>query len=214
MERKAHWESIYTTKTPTGLSWYQPHAAKSLELIKHTGVDTSAHIIDVGGGASTLVDDLLAEGFRHLTILDISAAALESARQRLGALAAQEVAWIEADITQAVLPHLHFDVWHDRAVFHFLAAAEERRRYVAAAIRALKPGGHLIVATFASDGPQRCSGLDVVRYGIDELRAEFGALRFVESCGEEHPTPFGMKQKFIYCRFTNASGKSVVDRQS
>ncbi len=213
MERKAHWESIYTTKTPTGLSWYQPHAAKSLELIKHTGVDTSAHIIDVGGGASTLVDDLLAEGFRSLTVLDVSFAALESARQRIGARAAQEVAWIEADITQAVLPHLHFDVWHDRAVFHFLAA-EERRRYVAAATYALRPGGHLIIATFASDGPLRCSGLDVVRYSVEELRAAFAAFRFVESCGEEHSTPFGTKQKFIYCRFTKASGESVVDRQS
>ncbi len=163
MERKAHWEGIYTTKTPTGVSWYQPYASKSLELIKHTGVGTSAHIIDVGGGASTLVDDLLAEGFRHLTVLDVSSAALDAARQRIGARAAQEVAWIEADITQAVLPRLHFDVWHDRAVFHFLTDADERRRYVSAASLALKPGGHLIVATFAADGPVRCSGLNVVR---------------------------------------------------
>jgi len=196
------------------VSWYQTHATKSLELIRQTGVDSSARIIDVGGGASTLVDDLLADGFRDLTVLDISGAALDTARQRLGALKADDVTWREDDVTQTNLPSHSFDLWHDRAVFHFLAAPEERRRYVAIATCALKPGGHLIIAAFASDGPLRCSGLDVVRYSVEELRAEFTAFRLVESCGEEHSTPFGTKQKFIYCRCTKASGESVVDGQS
>ena len=202
MERKAHWESIYTTKTQTEVSWYQPHAAKSLEIIKHTGINTSAHIIDVGGGASTLIDDLLAEGFRNLRVLDISAAALEVARQRLGARAAQEVTWIEADITQAVLPRHYFDVWHDRAVFHFLTVADDRRHYVNAANDALKPGGHIIMATFASDGALRCSGLEVVRYNPEKLHAEFGdAFELIESHEENHQTPFDTTQKFTYCFF-------------
>ncbi len=200
MERKAHWESIYTMKTPTGVSWYQLHAAKSLELMKLTRVNASAHIIDVGGGASTLVDDLLTEGFRNLTVLDISTAALEVARQRLGARAAQEVTWIEADITQTVLPRHHFDVWHDRAVFHFLTGADDRRRYVNAASDALKPGGHIIMATFAADGARRCSGLNVVRYSPEELHAELGeAFEIIESLEENHLTPFDTTQKFTYC---------------
>lgn len=202
MERKQHWESVYAMKTPTEVSWYQTHAAKSLEFIRRTGVDTSARIIDVGGGASTLVDDLLADGFRNLTILDVSSAALEAPRQRLGARAAQEVEWIEADITQAVLPRHHFDLWHDRAVFHFLVDAEDRRRYVSAANEALKPGGHIIVATFAPDGPLRCSGLEVVRYSPEELHAEFGdAFELIESHEESHRTPFDTTQKFTYCLF-------------
>lgn len=202
MERKAHWESVYAAKAQTDVSWYQPHAAKSLELIRRTGVDPSAHVIDVGGGASTLVDDLLAEGFRNLTILDVSSAALDSAKQRLGASAANEVAWLEADITQAALPRHHYDVWHDRAVFHFLTGAEDRRRYADAATHALKPGGHIIVATFAADGPVRCSGLNVVRYGSEELHAEFGdAFELLECHVESHLTPSETTQKFTYCLF-------------
>jgi len=200
MARKSHWEGIYTTKTPTGVSWYQPHAAKSLELIKRTGVNASAQIIDVGGGASTLVDDLLAKGFRNLTVLDISPTALEAAQQRLGARAAQEVKWIEADITQAVLPRHHFDVWHDRAVFHFLTEADDRRRYVNGASDALKPGGHIIMATFAADGARQCSGLNVIRYSPEKLHAELGgAFEIIESLEETHLTPFDTTQKFTYC---------------
>ncbi len=202
MERKPHWESIYTAKQPTEVSWYQTHAAKSLALVKRTGVNKSARIIDVGGGASTLIDDLLAEGFRHLTILDISSAALEAAQLRLGTRTAQGVAWIEADITQTVLPRRHFDLWHDRAVFHFLVEAEDRRHYVNAANDALKPGGHIILATFAADGQLRCSGLEVVRYSPEELHAEFGdAFELIESHDENHRTPFDTTQKFTYCLF-------------
>ncbi len=202
MERKAHWENIYATKAPTNVSWYQPHATKSLELIKRTGVDTSAHIIDVGGGASTLVDALLAEGFRNLTVLDVSSAALAAAKQRLGTSTEKEVTWLEADITQAALPRRAFSVWHDRAVFHFLIDAEDRRRYVSAANDALKPGGHIIVAAFAADGPLRCSNLEVVRYSPVELHAELGApFELIESHEENHQTPFDTTQKFTYCLF-------------
>lgn len=199
MERKAHWEDIHTKKVPTEVSWYQSHAAKSLELIKRADVGASASIIDVGGGASTLVDDLLAEGFQHLTVLDISSAALETAKQRLGASAAKMVTWIEAGITRAALPHHNFDVWHDRAVFHFLTDAEDRRRYVSAASHALKPGAHLIIAAFAADGPLKCSGLNVVRYNSEDLQSEFGdAFRLIESDEENHQTPFDTTQKFTY----------------
>lgn len=145
---------------------------------------------------------MLAEGFRNLTILDVSSAALEAARQRLGTRTAQEVEWVEADITQAVLPRHHFDVWHDRAVFHFLVDAEDRRRYVSAANDALKPGSHIIVATFAADGPLRCSGLEVIRYSPAELHAELGeAFELIESHEENHLTPFDTTQKFTCCLF-------------
>ncbi len=214
MDRKAHWENIYTTKHPTNVSWYQPRAAKSLELIRRTGIDSSAQIIDVGGGASTLVDGLLAEGFRNVTVLDVSSAALEAAKQRLGTQDAQAITWLDADITQATLPRHSFDVWHDRAVFHFLAAAEERRNYIAAVTHALKPDGHLIIATFAADGPLRCSGLDVVRYDIMKLRGEFSGFQFIESSSEDHLTPFGTKQHFIYCRFRQVSSERATEKHS
>lgn len=199
MERKTHWENIYAAKAPTEVSWYQPHAAKSLDIITRTGVSTRAYLIDVGGGASTLVDDLLDAHFKHITVLDISSAALDNAKERLGTQADQ-VTWIEADITRVSLPPQQFDVWHDRAVFHFLTAADDRRTYVNLVKHALKPHGHIIVATFAPDGPMRCSGLDVMRYSPDELHDEFGdSFQLIESHTETHATPFGTQQKFIYC---------------
>ncbi|MFN8007504.1 MAG: class I SAM-dependent methyltransferase [Terriglobia bacterium] len=199
MEIKKHWDSIYSTKESTQVSWYQEHPVLSLHLIEHTGVDKEHQIIDVGGGTSTLVDDLLASGFNHITVLDISATALAMARQRLG-IQADKVSWIEADITKASLPHQFFDLWHDRAVFHFLREPEERHRYIQAVQHSVKTGGHVIVATFATDGPARCSGLDIVRYSPESLHSEFGDdFRLVESTRETHTTPFGVEQKFIYC---------------
>jgi 2-polyprenyl-3-methyl-5-hydroxy-6-metoxy-1,4-benzoquinol methylase len=199
METKTHWEKVYHTKTATQVSWYQLHPSLSLQHIQNTGVGKTGHIIDVGGGASTLVDHLLDDGFHHVAVLDISAAALEAAQLRLGQRAAS-VEWLEADITQTTLAHHKYDVWHDRAVFHFLTDGHDRQRYVNAVREAVKPGGHVIVATFASDGPDHCSGLEVVRYDPESLHNEFGAdFDLLDSAREEHHTPFGTQQKFIYC---------------
>jgi SAM-dependent methyltransferase len=199
MERKSHWENIYTTKDSKQVSWYQPHLQLSLQLIERTGVDKTAQIIDVGSGSSTLVDDLLQHGYHNVTVLDISAAAMDVARQRLGTRA-DEVTWLEADITLASLPERHYDVWHDRAVFHFLTRAEDRQKYVDVVRRSVKPGGHVIIATFATDGPEQCSGLNVMRYDPDGLHGEFGAeFTLIESVREDHQTPFGTQQKFVYC---------------
>lgn len=199
MENKTHWEQIYRTKATTQVSWYQLHPSLSLQYIQNTGIARSARIVDVGGGASTLVDHLLDDGFQQITVLDISAEALGVARQRLGPRAAS-VTWLETDITQTTLPYHAYDVWHDRAVFHFLTNREDRQRYVNAVREAVKPGGHVIVATFTSDGPERCSGLEVARYDPQSLHNEFGAdFELLDSAREEHQTPFGTGQKFIYC---------------
>lgn len=199
MQQKDHWEKVYSTKPTDGVSWYQEHADRSLDLIRGTGVRPDASIIDVGGGASTLVDDLLREGYASLTVLDLSGAALAAARTRLGQRAS-EVTWLEADITRAGLPAQAYDVWHDRAVFHFLTSEDDRKAYVETVLRAVKPGGHVIVATFAEDGPLQCSGLPVRRYSADELHAEFGQpFTLLRHQREEHHTPFGTVQKFVYC---------------
>lgn len=199
MPQKEHWEQVYTTKPTTGVSWFQAHAEQSLQLIQDTGVSRSAAIIDVGGGASTLVDDLLAGGYRALSVLDISAAALKAVQARLGN-AAEQVHWLVGDITSIDLPTQAFDVWHDRAVFHFLTTPEQRAAYVRQVLRAVKPGGHVIVSTFAEDGPLQCSGLPVMRYSADGLHAEFGApFELVRHEQEEHRTPAGSIQKFVYC---------------
>lgn len=199
MKQKEHWEHVYATKPSTAVSWFQEHAEHSLQLIRDTGVPLSAAIIDVGGGASTLVDDLLQDGYSNLTVLDLSAAALDTARNRLGECG-NSVHWQVADITSAALPAHAYDVWHDRAVFHFLVEPEQRHAYVQQVLRAVKPGGHVIVATFADDGPLQCSGLPVKRYRADELHAEFGeAFTLLKHDKEEHHTPFGTVQKFTYC---------------
>lgn len=199
LNAKAHWENVYATKAPTEVSWYQPHPALSLELIRATGIALGEPIIDVGGGASTLVDDLLDAGYENISVLDISAKALETAQARLGERAAR-VKWIEADVTQTELPAQHFAVWHDRAVFHFLTDPIARWRYVDAVRDAVKPGGHVIVASFATDGPEMCSGLVVQRYDAEKMRAEFGdAFKLISSQRESHQTPWGSEQKFIYC---------------
>ncbi|HJS19584.1 MAG TPA: class I SAM-dependent methyltransferase [Anaerolineales bacterium] len=199
MDTKTHWEHVYESKALTRVGWYQEHARLSLQFIQKTGVNRTGNIVDIGGGASTLVDDLLATGYENITVLDISAAALQLARQRLGTRA-MDVNWIEADITQADLPYQAFDLWHDRAVFHFLTLVSDRQRYIETAQQAVRKGGHVIIATFAPDGPDRCSGLDVVRYSPDSLHNEFGeGFELLDSTQELHHTPFGAEQKFIYC---------------
>jgi ubiquinone/menaquinone biosynthesis C-methylase UbiE len=199
MQPKDHWETVYTTKATDAVSWFQEHARLSLDLIKATGVGHDAAIIDVGGGASRMVDDLLAEGYSDLTVLDLSAAAMQAARQRLGAQE-NKVNWIEADITQVKLPAKRYDIWHDRAVFHFLTTQKQRDAYVRTVFYSVKLGGHVIVATFAEDGPLQCSGLPVMRYRADDLHDEFGdAFTLLKHQKEEHHTPSGNVQQFVYC---------------
>lgn len=199
MQSKQHWEKVYETKPADAVSWFQPHAESSLDFIHATGVGKDAAIIDVGGGASTLVDDLISEGYSDLTVLDLSAAALGAARKRLG-VQESKVRWIEADIVEADLPASRYDVWHDRAVFHFLTSPEQREAYVQKVFQSVKPGGHVIVATFAEDGPEKCSGLPVMRYSPDGLHDEFGeAFTLLQHRKEAHQTPAGAVQQFAYC---------------
>lgn len=203
MDRKEHWEGVYRDKSPLDVSWYQAEPVISLELIEASGCGPDAAVIDVGGGASVLVDHLLARGYRSLTVLDISGRALEHARNRLGA-AAGEVTWVESDVT-AFAPAVVFDVWHDRAVFHFLTAAADRRRYVEVLERAVRPGGQVVLAAFAIGGPTKCSGLDIVQYDAAKLGAELGdGFRLLEQRAEEHHTPAGKVQQFAYFRFARA----------
>ena len=211
MERKAHWNTMYQQKRPAGVSWYQPHLEVSLRLLAQAGLPPESRIIDVGGGASTFVDDLLEKGVRTVTVLDISGQALAASKARLGERA-ERVTWIEADITQAQLPSASYDVWHDRALFHFLTNAEARRRYLNTMRQALKPTGRVIIATFSLHGPSRCSGLDVIRYSPESLQAEFGGgFRFAEAIEETHRTPFDTVQPFLYCRFESVSATTTRD---
>ena len=199
MDTKEHLEQIYSKSDPDALRWFQLHADQSLRLIRATGLPGTASSIDIGGGASMLADDLLAQGCGHLSVLDLSAAAIASTRQRLGPLA-QAADWIEGDITDVQLPLHAYDLWHDRALFHFLTTPSQHKAYVDAVLRAVKSGGHVIVAALAEDGRTQCSGLPVMRYSPDGLHAEFGMpstlLRHEE---EAHRTPRGGIQKFIYC---------------
>ena len=205
MNRKQHWEQVYTTKTSDSVSWFQEHADQSLRLIHNTGLGKDAAIIDVGGGTSRLADDLVAEGHTDLTVLDLSAAALAVARQRLGEHA-DSVRWIEGDITRVEFPIHRFDIWHDRAVFHFLTDPADRHAYVERVMRSVRPGGHVIVATFAEDGPEKCSGLPVMKYRPEALHAEFGdAFLLVAHEKEAHHTPSGTVQQFVYCYCRKAS---------
>jgi len=196
---KSHWEKIYATRAIDSVSWFQPHAERSLKLIQALGVPHDARIIDVGGGASVLVDDLLDRGYTNLSVLDISAAALAAAQARLGARAGR-VRWLEADVTRAALPRHGIDLWHDRAVFHFLTTPAQREAYVRQVLHAVRPGGYVIVATFAEDGPTECSGLPVVRYDAEHLHGEFGApFELLGHESEQHLTPVGRTQSFLYC---------------
>jgi len=199
MDTQNHWEAIYRSKAPDTVSWYRPHLEVSLGLIERAAGSGSA-IIDVGGGESTLVDDLLKRGFQNVSVLDISATALDVTKERLGKDMADRVTWIAGDVTRVNLPRRSFDVWHDRAVFHFLTAAEDRDAYVRTVLHSMRPGGFVIVSTFGPEGPMRCSGLDVVRYDAAALHGQFGAsFRLVESSKEVHQTPWGAAQQFLYC---------------
>ncbi len=204
-----HWERIYARKRARELSWYQPHAAISLRLIQQSGVGKRAAIIDVGGGASPLVDDLLREGYTNLTVLDLSPTALAASRQRLGRDAGR-VRWLEADITRVELPEQAYELWHDRAVFHFLTQPGERAAYISALVRAVKTAGHVIVATFSESGPEQCSGLPVVRYRPETLQSELGgAFVLLGHVNERHLTPAGLVQPFLYCHFQKRESGSA-----
>ena len=200
MNRKAHWEGIYSNKSPLEVSWYQKEPTLSLQLIEKTGLSTDAAIIDIGGGASILVDHLNERGYKHLAVLDISGNALDFAKHRLAA-AADEIEWFEADITTFQAPH-QFDLWHDRAVFHFLTDANDRQRYIKILKQTLKPGGHLIMAAFAIGGPTKCSGLDIVQYDANKLLTELGnGFTLLEEKSEMHITPADREQQFSYFHF-------------
>lgn len=199
MEPKSHWEEVYASKSPDAVSWYAPHLRESLAYIQRTQLPTSARIIDVGGGEATLVDDLLDAGYSNVSVLDISANAIQGCKQRLGARA-DKVHWYVADVLEQQFELESFDVWHDRAVFHFLTSDQHRAAYVRQVVHALKPGGYAIVGTFGPEGPAQCSGLPVARYAPDELHGQFGArFTLVESSFDVHKTPWGSDQQFVYC---------------
>jgi SAM-dependent methyltransferase len=194
---EAHWETVYRARDPAGVSWLQSVPARSLELIQSTGLAATAPIIDVGGGASTLVDHLIASGYSDLTVLDIAPTALDHARHRLGPLA-ERVSWIAADVTRFV-PNRRYGLWHDRAVFHFQTNPADRDRYLVALRAGLAEGGHLLLSTFGPDGPTRCSGLEVRRYSAAELQQVLGpGFRLERSLLDEHVTPTGQHQQFLY----------------
>ena len=200
MNRQEYWNQVYQTKGSQDISWHQRRPDLSLALIAASAVGKDAGIIDVGGGASTLVDFLLDDGHTRLAVLDLSGVALSHSRTRLGARA-DGVEWFEADVTSFQSPH-RFDLWHDRAVFHFLTTAEDHQRYMATLRRTLHPGGTVVLSTFALDGPPKCSGLDVMRYDESSILAELGAeFQLQEVRRETHVTPWQSEQHFIYFRF-------------
>ena len=199
MSEREHWESVYAGKGPADASWYRPHLERSLRFIEETGLPRTAAILDVGGGASTLVDDVLARGYSDVTVLDISERAVAFAKTRLGSRA-EAVTWLVADILKIELPEQRYDFWHDRAVFHFLIEESARQLYVAAVRRALRPNGHIVVATFGPAAPERCSGLPVLRYSDEGIHRQFGPdFRKVGGSSEVHVTPSGNEQEFVYC---------------
>ena len=201
MKAREHWEQVYKAKPPDRLGWYKPRLETSLEWIKALGLDHDQPIIDVGGGASTLIDDLLAAGFSAITVIDIAEPALELLRSRLGN-AGTAVNWLCGDITRIELPENAFALWHDRAVFHFLTAASQRERYKSNLYRALQPGGHLIIGTFAPEAPPKCSGLPVQRYDLETLCDTLGtAFELLRHRKEMHITPGEVEQMYLYCEF-------------
>jgi ubiquinone/menaquinone biosynthesis C-methylase UbiE len=199
MEAKNHWETVYGTKASDAVSWYAPHLTESLSYIQKTGLPKAAAVIDVGGGEATLVDDLLADGYTNVSVLDISSKALEVCRHRLGDRG-RGVSWIAANVLEHAFAPNSIDIWHDRAVFHFLTDDLQRKAYVEQVLRALRPGGYAIVGTFGPEGPKQCSGLPVARYDADALHDEFGgSFRLVDSSTSVHTTPWGATQQFVYC---------------
>jgi len=208
MDRKRHWEHVYGSRPPERLGWYTRHLEISLAWIDELGLGRSAPIIDVGGGASTLVDDLLDRGCESVTVLDISGAALAIARKRLGARASR-VTWIEADVTSVALPARRYALWHDRAIFHFLVDPADRERYCERLRGALQPGGHAIMGVFAPEAPPTCSGLPVQRYDADGLLAALGlGWSLLRSQQRLHVTPGGVEQMYRYCLLRRASDGS------
>jgi SAM-dependent methyltransferase len=206
--RQAHWEKVYASKRENEVSWFQENPAPSLDLIAKTAATTASSVIDVGGGASRLVDALIENGFRAVTVLDLSDAALMAAKARLGSRA-EQVQWVVADVTEWEPHGLAYDIWHDRAAFHFLTEEPDRMAYVARLIKALKPGGHAIICTFAPDGPERCSGLPVARYDAQSLRRVAGdAFELIETLRHEHRTPWGSEQHFQFSLFRRVSVRS------
>jgi ubiquinone/menaquinone biosynthesis C-methylase UbiE len=200
IDRRTHWENVYSTRGEMGLSWYQSEPRLSLELVTSVAPARGGRIIDVGGGASVLVDGLLDLPFAEIAVLDISETALDQVTARLGQRA-KRVRWIAADVTEASDLGT-FEVWHDRAVFHFLTDAEDRRKYVELARRTVPAGGHLIIASFADDGPKRCSDLDVCRYNAGSMATELGqGFSLVKEAREMHTTPWGSLQAFFYAVF-------------
>lgn len=199
IDLREHWQSVYKEKAPDEVSWFQREHELSRSLITRVAGSQDARIMDVGGGASTLVDTLLASEYTHVTVLDLAKAALDHAQARLGA-DSKRATWLAADVLSFEFSPSSVDVWHDRAVFHFLTRGEDRRRYVAQVKRAVRPGGHVLVATFAEDGPTRCSGLSVERYSPVQLHGVFGpGFVLEESAREAHTTPSGVHQPFTYC---------------
>ncbi len=209
MDMKRHWETVYLNNPSAEVSWFQPSAARSLDLISRVGSDFTIPIIDVGGGASVLVDDLLHASYSNITVLDLSGAAIATARARLGADATR-VQWLEADVLTVLLPRATYGIWHDRALFHFLIGEVDRAAYVAQVRHAVRPGGYALMSTFAADGPTQCSGLEVSRYSPASLLQEFGAgFDLVAAAEDDHVTPSGARQAFIYCLFRwNGGAKS------
>jgi SAM-dependent methyltransferase len=205
IDEQEHWDALYRTRPASTLSWFESEPAASLELLERAGLNRESSVIDVGGGASALVDRVLARGVGAITVLDLSRAALAASRARLGD-AAHSVTWCEDNVLSARLAVAAYDLWHDRAVFHFLATAEQREQYVAQLARSLRPHGSAIIAAFAEDGPTRCSGLDVVRYGPDELSSALGSgFELREVLRKTHITPAGVPQSFIYSRWSRSS---------
>jgi trans-aconitate methyltransferase len=202
-DRQAHWENVYTTKDEKEVSWFEESPAISLDLIRSIGVNVHASIIDIGGGASRLVDALLDEGFEAITVLDLSKKALTTARARLGVLGTK-VRWVVADVTTWE-PSETYDVWHDRAAFHFLTEPKDCAAYAERVSRAVRPGGHVIIGTFAPDGPERCSGLQVVRHDAASLSEMLGSeFALTENRPHVHQTPWGATQRFQFSRFRRA----------
>lgn len=202
MSTREHWDEVYRDKSPDSVSWYRPRLEQSLAWVDGCDLDPSAHIVDVGGGASTLVDDLLARGYEQISVADISAEALALARARLGD-AASSVDWVVGDATTPLFDEESVDLWHDRAVFHFLTESARRDAYIEALRRAVRPGGYAIIATFGPGGPERCSGLPVKRYASGDIAAALGSgFELVDQTDEEHVTPWGSEQAFAYalCR--------------
>lgn len=198
--RDDHWQNVYTTKDEKAVSWFQQRPDISIDLIRATGVDASASIIDIAGGASRLVDTLLDEGFEAVTVLDLSEKALATSKARLGARG-KHVQWIVADITMWE-PSQTYDVWHDRAALHFLTDPKDRAAYAECVSRAVRPDGHIIIGTFAPDGPERCSGLPVVRHDAGTLGELLGpSFKLAETKRHDHQTPAGVIQRFQFSRF-------------